>query len=299
MGAQAVAQVQAAPKIWTPWRLYSRGNDDPNENIYETGKIKIELPIDPTQLNVSIKYAATSTTNSILRWDNNGSPWPSLDNVTSNPQLTGAMPEYQLYQPFLFLQPSAGTEDALVPANPGGRNLGFDSGKLSGQLVVGSWPNDSRVINGEAVIQMRIRQVMINGQWVDMFTDPNLNPPQGVLTRVVYGPVREKITWSVTFRNINGIITDSTAKLAVSEIPYGLNGTQGQIVTPLRIIDTSEDDGDVYKIGYPSSPGVARKDFDPNTAGAQDDPNTAGDQRAEPATPITEWTGKVKARTRR
>jgi hypothetical protein len=49
LGAQAVAQVQAQPKVWTPWRLYSRGNDDPNENFYETGKIKVELTC-PTEV---------------------------------------------------------------------------------------------------------------------------------------------------------------------------------------------------------------------------------------------------------
>ncbi len=147
---------------------------------------------------------------------------------------------------------------------------------------------------------MRLHEVFVNGQWRPVFTDPAWwaanPPPPNVPTRLAYGPVREKIDWTVTFVNDNGTVKVKSAKLFVTELTLGLDGTTGRVATPLRIIDSSHRPGEVFKVGYPADPGVARKDWDPNEPGAQDDPNTPGDQRAEPVTPIPDWDTLVKAK---
>jgi hypothetical protein len=294
LGAIALAQVKAAAKAWTPWREYSRGNDDPNERIYETGKVKVELPIDAATSKINLKYTATATTSSMLRWVNppGPPPWPELENVTGVvPAPAGATPEFQIYQPFLFLQPSAGAVGAVVPGAAAGVNLGYAGGVLSGEIEVGTFPAAAATRSGTAVIQMRVREVQIGGMWVPMFTDPAFMPPPGNPTRVVYGPVRQSIPWSVKFEVDAGTVKEKEASLDLTETPL-----PGLVPTPLRIINTSNKEGEVYKIGYPAHPGVLRKDHDPATPGAQDDPTTPGDQRADPATPIPDWDTKVKAK---
>jgi len=301
VGALAQADVKAAPKRWDAWREYSRGNDDPNEPIYETGKIKVELIGDTTQKKVNLKYSGTSTTNSMLRWfddPNDGVPWPILQNVTNNPNAPGATPEYQIYQPYLFLQPGAGA----VPATPTGASLGYSNGALSAEIEVASWTDAPTTLSGTAFVQMQVNEIFINGQWVPVFTDPAWwaanPPPQNIPTRLAYSVVRQTIPWSVTFQTVDGALHEKETKLDVTENTLGVNGTQGQSVTPLRIIDSSNGEGDVYKVGYPVHPGVVRKDADPNAPGTQDDPNTPGDQREEPATAIPDWNTKVKAKTK-
>jgi hypothetical protein len=122
-----------------------------------------------------------------------------------------------------------------------------------------------------------------------------VEPAKGFQTRWIYSAVRQEIEWKVEFVNDNGTVKAKTVWLDVTEITAGVDGTEGQVDTPLRIIDSSHGSGEVFKVGYPAKPGVARKDADPFTDGAQDDFTIPGDQRAEPVNPIPDWETKVKA----
>ncbi len=234
VGATAVAQVQAQGRTWTPWREYSRGNDDFRENIYETGKIKVELTVNFATKKVMLKYTGTSTTNSQV----------------------GGLPEYQFYQPFLFLQPKA-VEPSLtapftpVPAGAAGVGLAYGAagGTLSGEIEVGSWDGNPTSLSGTAVVQMRLPLTPNGAPVIQPY--PANNP-------MIYAEVRQNIPWNVAFETVNNQLKEKTATLEVKEVPYRVD--LGTIVTPLRIIDSSHGSGMVKKVGYPAHPGLPRKD---------------------------------------
>jgi hypothetical protein len=214
-----------------------------------------------------------------------------MENVTGvDPVPEGATPEFEFYQPFLFLQPKE--EMGEVPATAAGVALGYGDDALSAEIEVGTWPAAAGTRSGTAVVQMRIRQISQGGEWEPMFTDPAYTPAPGTPTRVVYAQVRQEIEWTVKFETKDGALKATSASLWVTEKPLGAP----LVDTPLRFINSSRGSAEVYLVGYPAEPGVARKDFDPTEEGAQDNPNIAGDQRADPATPIPNWDTKVEAK---
>lgn len=252
--------VRAAPKKWTAWAEYSRGNDDPGEKIYETGVIRIELSINDATKKVSLRYTATATTDSRLRTGANGAP-----EIVRPGDADQGVPEYQYFADMLFLQTSAKPEGNPVPGGGDGVKLTFTpggiGGSLSGEIEVGTWTNAD--INGVAVIQMQA-----GGQ---------------------YAPVRQQIAWKVTVAQKNGQYESKQAALGAVEVP--LPAVLGRIPAPLRIINASNGNGDVFKLGYPAKAnGLDRMADNPAT-------NTY-DERADPLMPPADWNLKVKARTK-
>jgi hypothetical protein len=235
----------------------------------------------------------------MLRWHDppdNPQDWPILRRETVFPAPPGTLPEFQIFQPFLFLQPAEVAPGTVVPADAPGINLAYAAGALSGEIEVGTFPAATGFINGIAVVQMRYREIEVAPDvWEPMFTDPDYMPAPGTRTRVVYGPVRQQIGWRAEFVVDGGTVTSVKCNLGAYEMPYLVNGTTGSVATPLRVIDSSHGSGMVCKVGYPAHPGVARKDDDPTLSGSQDDDDLPGDQRAEPVTPITDWDEMVKA----
>jgi len=299
-GAAAQAEVRADAKLWNPWREYSRGNDDPRENIYETGQIRVELVVDLDAKQVKLKYTAKSTTDSFLRWKPGATP-PEIENVSQTPQAPGARTEYAFYQPYLFLQPAA-IADGSAPVTGDAPGVGLLSGRAGAELfaevVVATWNGDApNALSGEAVIQMRVPDHPVLGKQVAPFAEGD---------SLYYGNVRQTIPWSVDIVQADGHPVVTAASLDVSELPFeaivpGENGVPpespfaGRVVTPLRIVDSSNDEGMVYKLPYPDKDGAIRIDYNPRTREADDFPGRPGDQRAESPDLGGDWETLVKA----
>ena len=225
-----VGTITAGRRIWTPLREYSRGNDDVGEYIYETGKIKVELEIDEGSQKVFLIYTATSTTASRLRPNPNGT-----GGITVQPgDLDQGMPEYQFYQANLYLQAYAGVRLDEVPPGRNEVNLTYTAGPtgtgmgstLTGRLEVGNY-NTTAGAGGQAVIQMR---TVVTPQ------RPN----------ALYDYVRQTIAWFVNVESVGGVLKPKIAGLDVAEHQF-----ENRLQTALRIVNSSNTNGLVYKTGYP------------------------------------------------
>ncbi len=104
-----------------------------------------------------------------------------------------------------------------------------------------------------------------------------------------YREVRQEITWLVQVEQKNGQFVSRKAGIDVTEKPLPV--TQNRIPTPLRIVDSSNGEGDVFKLGYPAKVNsLARKTDDSTTP--------LLDERVDPLAPPTDWDLKVKAKTK-
>lgn len=72
-----------------------------------------------------------------------------------------------------------------------------------------------------------------------------------------YGPVREEITWTFDVAEVDGKKYVHNLIFNVVEKPF-----QGRFA-PLRIVDSSLDSQNVFKLPYPAEPGRARNTPDP------------------------------------
>ncbi len=255
-----VATITAAPNNWTPVREYSRGNDDQNEGIFETAKIKLELDIDEGSQKVYLIYTATGTTDIRLRNGGNGEP-PIV--IVRPGDADQGLPEYEFFQANLFLQNEEQTESTQsnpnpVPVGGYGENLSYAGGPMGGgtgstlsaRLEVGSY--GAAGASGTAVIQMQGGGYFLN--------------------------IRQRIPWAVTAENVGGSLKLKSATLSMTE-----SQVPGRLPNDLRIVNSSNTNGLVYKLGFPDKAMQLQR----NPASLLD-----------PLNPPPDWTTMIKVRDR-
>ncbi len=211
-GAEAFAFVKnAVGDEFVGYRNYSRGNDDPAEEIYETAGIKVYMIAHHSTNDIEIQYIATASTN--RKWRDSG-------------LYEG---QYFAENHLVRLFASEGNNgDAVAPGTPSNElqylpdaipDLGI-GGKMEGILTVGHFIEGDTIASGTAVIQVVEN---IGGVWH------------------YDGPARERIGWSLKIRNTGNderfTISFTVAEVVVPPIPptpQDPNPPPPRLDTPLR-----------------------------------------------------------------
>ncbi len=191
------------------FREFSRGNDDVNEKLYETATVRVELVVGYTSGWIELNYLATASTGSIV----------------------GGKPEFEYYQPFLFLQPAKQTPGSPVGELDPGVNLGYTPGGIGGSLT-GS---------------IKVGVIALGGGFgTAVIQDRRINN-NGIL---VYGYVHEEIDWStLVVKGGNQWWNNRVTTLDVRELTYPNTPTAAPM-PPLRKGSHSFG-GTKYKLPYP------------------------------------------------
>jgi len=249
-GAFAQAQVQTPTRSsFYATREYSRGNDDPEENIYETAKLRVNLGFDrkASENDITVSYTATATTNSSVgglpefQWSSeNAPPFLHPAGVATLPPPNSTVVPNEAPGVQLSYTPPIGPP----PPPPAVFGVG---GRLEGGLVLRSDVGPG-TYTGTAVVQQRYR----SGQ------------------SQFYAPVRQEIPWSVTIATSTRGNAEAIIVFTVTELPFPnvwLPPNQPpRIPTPLRKgrHDLTTSGMGTIQTPYPEVPGLQRNPTNPS-----------------------------------